>query len=51
LLRHICKDPELGYVVSTDLAGSPLSTKEWPRQGEYLYLYDCELTRQSTGGA
>ena len=41
ILVQTCRDPALGFVVSRDDLGTGAPQKEWPSQGKYVYLYDC----------
>jgi hypothetical protein len=45
LLRHICRDLALGYVVDEHALGSQVASAEWPTRGQRVYLYDCSLLR------
>jgi hypothetical protein len=45
LLRELCREPALAYVVTaTDLAGAA-GRVEWPTRDQYVFLYDCAPTR------
>ena len=50
IMRSICRDHELGYVVSEDDIGSAVASKQWPEAGEYIYLYDCRDYRGESSG-
>lgn len=45
ILASTCRDPELGFVVSTDDIGLNAPRAEWPTPGHYVYLYDCAIFR------
>ena len=45
ILASTCRDPALGFVVSTDHIGLDAPRKEWPTPGHYVYLYDCAKFR------
>ena len=47
ILAQICRDPALGFVVSREDIGTGAPRKEWPSQGKYVYLYDCDDFRGS----
>ena len=50
ILTSICRDPELGFVVSEDDIGLAIASREWPAPGERLYLYTCADFRSGAGG-
>ncbi len=50
ILQSICRDPELGFVVSEEDIGLAMSSREWPAPGERLYLYDCSNFRSGATG-
>jgi len=41
VLRRICVDPSLGFVVSERLFDGWVGHARWPTPGDSLYLYDC----------
>lgn len=45
VLRQLCKDPTLGFVVSRDYAEAPVAVSEWPGKADFIYLYDCAPLR------
>lgn len=45
ILRQICIDPALGFVVSEDLAEPVAGSAAWPRPADRIYLYDCREFR------
>jgi hypothetical protein len=45
ILRAICVDPALGFVVSPDRVAGATSSAEWPGEALYMYLYDCRSFR------
>lgn len=47
ILRSICQEPSLGYVVSRIDIGSWVNRAEWPGKADFLYLYDCGPLRQA----
>ena len=49
-VRMICRDPELGFVVSEDNIGRAAANREWPNPGMQLYLYDCNDFRPGAVG-
>ena len=50
ILLSICRDPELGFVVSDDDIGLATSSLEWPAAGDSMYLYDCSEFRNGAVG-
>jgi hypothetical protein len=50
ILQSICRDPDLGFVVSRDNIGGAVGDREWPAPGEHLYLYDCGDFRSGSPG-
>lgn len=50
VMQSICRDPELGFVVSEDDIGLATASREWPAPGERLYLYDCGDFRNGAAG-
>lgn len=47
ILRSICADRELGFVVDRmELAGA-IGQVEWPGPGYFLFLYDCKTFRSA----
>ena len=45
ILRRICADPALGFVVSADEVPGAVATAEWPGPADNLSLYDCRTFR------
>jgi hypothetical protein len=45
LLRRICEDRTLGYVVSMERLDGFLLRSEWPDPERFVYLYDCSVFR------
>jgi hypothetical protein len=45
ILVSTCRDPALGFVVSTDDIGLDAPRAEWPTAAHYVYLYDCAKVR------
>jgi hypothetical protein len=45
VLVSTCRDPALGFIVSTDDIGLQAPRAEWPTPGDYVYLYDCARFR------
>ena len=43
ILRSICRDEALGFVVSRDDIGVGAPRAEWPAKADFVYLYDCRL--------
>lgn len=50
ILQSICRDPELGFVVSEDDIDLATASREWPAPGDQLYLYNCVNFRDGTAG-
>jgi hypothetical protein len=48
ILRSICQEPTLGYVVGTVPLDGYRLRAEWPARKQYVYLYDCAAFRQGT---
>lgn len=40
-LASVCRDRQLGYVVANEEVGPTAGKREWPRQGQFVWLYDC----------
>jgi hypothetical protein len=47
-LREICGDTQLGFVVAPVKLDFALDAIEWPRKGEFVWLYDCRSQRIDT---
>jgi hypothetical protein len=45
ILRSICEDEALGFVVSRVDIGAGAPRAEWPAKADFVYLYDCRLYR------
>jgi hypothetical protein len=45
LLREICREPALAYVVTATDLGGAAGRVEWPTRDQYVFLYDCAPTR------
>lgn len=41
ILTQLCRDPALGFVVGRDDLQTGAPRTEWPKTGEFIYLYDC----------
>jgi hypothetical protein len=50
MLRSLCSDPALGFVVSRDDLGLDALREEWPTAGHYVYLYPCSDFAARTAG-
>jgi hypothetical protein len=48
ILAQICADTALGFVVSKDRTTQAISSAEWPRRGDSIYLYDCRKVRRES---
>jgi hypothetical protein len=48
ILRSICQDPSLGFVVSRFDLGISVALAEWPGKADFVYLYDCAPYRRAT---
>lgn len=44
-LEEVCRDPQLGFVVSENSLDGAVARLEWPRKGQYTHLYDCGRVR------
>jgi hypothetical protein len=49
VLASVCRDPILGFVVSTTALSQDLPRQEWPNAGTFVYLYDCNDYRDGAG--
>lgn len=47
-LTRICRDRELGFVVAGGQVGPTAGMHEWPRRGQFVWLYDCNVYRQAS---
>lgn len=45
IMRSICQEPELDYIVDTQDLGMHSLRVEWPSEERYVYLYDCGRLR------
>ncbi|MGB7738417.1 MAG: hypothetical protein WBM03_04835 [Steroidobacteraceae bacterium] len=45
ILREICREPALGYVVGAIDVGNASGRVEWPTRGQHVFLYDCAAFR------
>jgi hypothetical protein len=46
ILRDICRERSLGFVVSAVDLGTQVASAEWPGKGDFVYLYDCSVERE-----
>lgn len=46
ILRSICQDPALDFVVSKLDVGGFVARAEWPGKADFVYLYDCRPLRE-----
>jgi len=46
ILRSICRDEALGFVVSRDDIGTGVPRAEWPGKANFVYLYNCRSFRE-----
>ena len=44
-LARICQDAQLGFVVANIDVAAAAGRREWPRQGQFVWLYDCKAFR------
>ncbi|HQR70369.1 MAG TPA: hypothetical protein PLE54_07180 [Burkholderiaceae bacterium] len=44
-LAGICRDDQLGFVVAGTEVGPAAGKHEWPRHGQFVWLYDCRTYR------
>jgi hypothetical protein len=45
IMRSICVDPSLGFVVSSDRIPGAIASAQWPSSADVLNLYDCSAFR------
>jgi hypothetical protein len=50
VLRALCRDPALGFVVSSDDLGLGAPRQQWPTVGRDVYLYSCSDFAARTAG-
>ena len=50
-LTAVCRDPELGFVISEMDLGTGAPAKHWPTAADTIYLYDCADVRDGQNDA
>jgi len=50
ILNQICRDPQLGFVVSDERLDSFVASAEWPIKSKFVFLYDCRRIPASEHG-